>query len=120
VELFVHFAAGTAGALAAFTLLDWAPRREFIATLASGLWGVLPDGHWMLSDAGFAGAAAAWKAAHASAFANAFWLHRALDRAETGNTRLESAAALAVLAAAGVAYWYANDWSADGTGDREN
>jgi hypothetical protein len=75
---------------------------------------MLPDGHWMLHEAGLDGPAAAWKALHgSSALADLFWFHRLLDGAETGRPRVEMGVALAGLAVAVGVYYLANDWDAE-------
>ncbi|MFB6160951.1 MAG: hypothetical protein ABEJ61_07205 [Haloferacaceae archaeon] len=111
MQAVVHFAVGVVGALLVLTGVDWPVRREFLAAFASAFWAMLPDGHWLLSEFGVDGAAAAWKAVHGSALANLCWGHRLLDRAETGRPNLEAGVALAALVVAVGLYYRYNDWT---------
>jgi hypothetical protein len=113
MEALVHFAVGLTGGLLALLLVDWAPRREFLATFASGIWAMVPDGHWMFHEFGFDTVAAVWKAFHMTTLANLFWFHRVLDRSETGRPNLEMGVALfGLLVVVGI-YYTVNDWESD-------
>lgn len=113
MDALVHFAVGLSGGLVALLLVDWSPRREFLAAFASGVWAMVPDGHWMLHEAGLDASAAAWKAVHqSSVLTDLFWFHRLLDRAETGRPRIEMGVALVGLSVAVGLYYLANDWDA--------
>jgi hypothetical protein len=113
MDALVHFAVGLAGGLLALLLVDWPPRREFLATFVSGVWAMVPDGHWMLHELGIGAAAAAWKAAHTMSAANLFWFHRVIDRAETGRPKVETGVALFGLFVVVGLYYLGNDWDAD-------
>ena len=111
MDALVHFAVGLSGGLLALLLVDWHPRREFLATFASGVWALVPDGHWVFRGFGFETVADAWLVFHRSAFANLCWFHRFLDESETGNPKLETGVALAVLLVAVGVYAVVNDWT---------
>lgn len=113
MDALVHFAVGLTGGLLVLLLVDWPPRREFLATFVSGIWAMIPDGHWMLHEAGLDAPAAVWRTIHATNVANVFWFHRVLDRAETGRPKVEMGLALVGLALAVATYYVANDWGAD-------
>lgn len=113
MDALVHFAVGLSGGLLALLLVDWPPRREFLLTFSSGVWAMVPDGHWLLHEAGLEAPAALWKLAHATPAADLFWFHRVLDRNETGRPTVEMGAALAVLFVVVVVYYLGNDWDED-------
>ncbi|WP_372910422.1 hypothetical protein [Salinigranum sp.] len=113
MDALVHFAVGLTGGLLALLLVDWSPRREFLVTFASGVWAMIPDGHWMFHELGVDSVATAWRAAHATPAANLFWFHRVLDRSETGRPRVEMGVALVGLFVAVGAFYVVNDWDAD-------
>lgn len=110
MQALVHFTVGVVGALALLTVLDRPVREEFLVTFASGFWGMAPDGHWLLHEAGLAGPARVWRAFHASPTANLFWFHGVIDGLETGRPNLEAGIALAVLVVVVVGYYRFNDW----------
>jgi hypothetical protein len=110
MEAIVHFAVGLTGGLLLLLFVDWAQPREFLLTFASGVWAMLPDGHWMLSEFGLGGPAAVWKSFHMTAFADLFWFHRFLDTHETGRGNLEAGLSLLLLFAVVGLYYAANDW----------
>lgn len=112
MDIIVHFVVGLACGLLVLLFVDWPPRREFLFVFASGLWAILPDGHWMLTAFGLDGAAAVWKSFHRTVWANLFWFHRLLDNSETGRTNLEAGASLLFLFAVVAIYYVANDWRA--------
>lgn len=113
MQAIVHFAVGLAGGLLVLLFVDWEQPLEFLFLFASGIWAMLPDGHWMLSAFGFAGAAAVWKSFHQTAWANLFWFHHFLDASETGQNNLEAGASLLLLFVAVAVYYLANDWSVE-------
>ncbi|MDL0125606.1 hypothetical protein PNQ92_09315 [Halobacterium salinarum] len=87
-----HFAiGGTLTALAALYLL---PPTRYARTLVlfGGVWGMLPDIHWVTPVY-----AAEIKALHSSVFANVFWLHETLDVLDPTDSRLVGALSLAVF-----------------------
>jgi hypothetical protein len=110
MQLMVHFSVGLAGGLLVLTVVDVAPRVEFPAAFASGVRGVVPDGHWLLAEAGATGPAAVWKAAHGTAWANLFPFHGLLDHYETGRGVLEGGAALLLMLVVVAGYALLNDW----------
>jgi hypothetical protein len=111
MDLIVHFTVGLAGGLSLLLFVEWCPRRKFLAMFASGGWAMVPDGHWILRGVGFDTVAAAWRSIHdSSALVDVFWFHRLLDLNETGQPKLETAVALAVLSVVVVVYYVANDW----------
>jgi hypothetical protein len=110
MQAIVHFAVGMAGGLFLLLFVDWRQSREFLFTFASGVWAMLPDGHWMLSEFGFDGVAAAWKSLHRTALADLFWFHRFLDTHETGRGNLEAGVSLLLLFVVVGLYYVANDW----------
>jgi hypothetical protein len=112
MDALVHFAVGLAGGLLALLLVDWPPRWEFLASFGSGIWAMVPDGHWMLRVAGVDGPAAVWKSFHGTPVADVFWLHRLLDRSETGAPKVEMGVALVGLTVVVGLYFLGNDWSA--------
>ena len=113
MEALVHFSVGLTAGLLVLLVVDWAPSREFLFPFASGVWAMLPDGHWMLSEFGVDGPAAAWKAVHATAVADLFWFHRFIDTHETGRRNLEAGASLLLLVVAVGLYYLGNDWNPD-------
>jgi hypothetical protein len=113
MDALVHFAVGLTGGLFALLAVDWRPQSEFLATFASGVWAMVPDGHWMLHEAGFAAPASLWRAFHATSAANLFWFHHVLDQHETGRPKVEMGVAFAGLLLAVVVYYLGNDWDAD-------
>lgn len=111
MDALVHFAVGLAGGLLVFLVADWQPRSEFLATFVSGVWAMVPDGHWILREAGFVAAAETWRAVHASSpLMDVFWFHRLLDASETDRPNVEMGVALAGLLVAVGVYYVANDW----------
>ena len=110
MDALVHFAVGLAGGLLVLTLVDSPPRREVPLAFASGIWALLPDGHWMLVELGLDAPAPAWRALHRTAFANLFWFHRWLDLNETGRPNAEGGLALLILIVAVGVYYVFNDW----------
>jgi len=110
MDALVHFSVGVACGLLVLTAVDLRPRVEFPLAFASGVWALVPDGHWMLSEVGLAGPASVWKAFHATAVANVFWLHRLIDLSETARPKLEQGIALAGLLVAVTVYYAVNDW----------
>ena len=113
MDAIVHFAVGLTGGLLVLLFVDWPHRREFLFTFASGVWALVPDGHWMLTEFGIDGPAAVWKALHTTALANLFWFHRFLDTHETGRRNLEMGVSLLLLFVAVGLYYVANDWGAE-------
>ena len=113
MDALVHFAVGLAGGLLALLLVDWRPRREFLATFASGVWAMVPDGHWMLHELGFDAPASLWRSFHMTPVANVFWLHHFLDQHETGRPKVEMGVAFAGLLVVVVGYYLGNDWDPD-------
>lgn len=111
VQALVHFTVGVIVALSVLSVLDRPVREEFLTIFASGFWGMVPDGHWLLHEAGLNGVAGIWRAFHATPYANVFWLHGVIDGLETGRPNLEAGIALTVLAVAVVGYYWLNDWS---------
>ncbi|PSQ12470.1 hypothetical protein BRC93_02075 [Halobacteriales archaeon QS_5_70_15] len=110
MDIIVHFVVGLTFGLVVLLFVDWPQPREFLFIFASGLWAIIPDGHWMFSEFGFDGPAAVWKSFHQTAFANLFWFHRFLDNHETGRKNLEAGTSLLLLFVAVVTYYVANDW----------
>ena len=110
MDIIVHFVVGLTCGLVALLFVDWPQRREFLFVFASGLWAILPDGHWMLTEFGFDGPAAVWKSFHQTAWTNLFWFHHFLDNHETGRRNLEAGVSLLLLFAAVGVYYVANDW----------
>lgn len=111
MQLMVHFAVGLFMGLLFLTVINLAPQQEFLLMIASGFWGTLPDGHWVLLEVGLVDAAATWKAFHRTTWANLFWFHHFLDQHETGRNTLEGGIALGILLLVAVGYWVLNDWS---------
>jgi hypothetical protein len=110
MQAIVHFTVGLAGGLLVLLFVDWDQSREFLFTFASGVWALVPDGHWMLSEFGFDGPAAVWKSFHQTALANVFWFHHFLDGRETGRGNLEAGAGLLLLLVVVGVYYVANSW----------
>lgn len=111
MEALVHFALGLTGGLFALVFLDLHPRREFLMMFASGLWALIPDGHWVCRGLGLDSIADVWFAFHRSQFADLFWFHWTLDRGETGAPKAELAVALAMLCLSVGVYALFNDWN---------
>lgn len=111
MQALVHFTVGVCMALAILVFIDRPAREEFLLLFASGFWGLLPDGHWMLREAGLAGPAAAWQAVHRSPVVNVFWFHHYLDSIETGRNNLEAGVSLAVLLVLVFVYYRYNEWT---------
>jgi hypothetical protein len=113
MQALVHFTVGVFMALLALTFVRRPVRQEFLLAFLSGFWAMLPDGHWLLSEFGIHGAAAAWRTVHRSPYANAFWFHHFIDSVETGRANLEAGVALAILLVVVFGYYGYNDWSVD-------
>ena len=113
MQAIVHFAVGLTGGLLVLVFVDWTQSREFLFTFASGVWALLPDGHWMLSAFGIDGLAAAWRSVHMTPLVNAFWFHHFLDTHETGHDNLEAGASLLLLFVVVALYYLSNDWDAE-------
>jgi hypothetical protein len=111
MDAFVHFTVGLGGGLLALLLVNWPTQREFLVMFASGVWALVPDGHWMLHEAGFHAPASLWRAAHHTTAANLFWFHQIIDRAETGRPKVEMGVALVGLLLVVGVYYVVNDWS---------
>lgn len=90
IQALVHVTVGVSGALLALTVVEYPARDGFLSSFLSGLWALLPDGHWLAREAGLGGLASGWKAVHQSAYANVFWFHRATDSLETGRNILDA------------------------------
>jgi hypothetical protein len=87
-----HFAVGaTMTALVTMYLL---PPTRYARTLVvlGGIWGMLPDVHWVAPVY-----AAELKAFHGSVFMNVFWFHEALDVLDPTDSYTVAAAALGVF-----------------------
>ena len=87
-----HFAVGaTLTALAALYLL---PSTQYARTLTlcGGIWGMMPDIHWVSPVY-----AAELKTLHSSAFMNVFWFHETLDVLDPTDSYLVAAAAVSLF-----------------------
>jgi len=112
MDIVVHFVVGLTLGLVVLVVVDWPQHREFLFVFASGLWAILPDGHWMLTEFGLDGPAAVWKGFHRTVFADPFWFHHFLDASETGRKNLEAGMGLFFLFVAVGVYYAANNWEA--------
>lgn len=110
MDIIVHFVVGLTLGLVVLLFVDWPQRREFLFVFASGLWAILPDGHWMLAEFGLEGPAAVWKGFHRTAWVDVFWFHHLLDASETGRKNLEAGVSLFFLFVAVGIYYALNDW----------
>lgn len=110
MQAFVHFTVGVILALVILMVIDRPVSQEFLVMFASGVWGLIPDGHWMLREAGYVGVADRWRAVHETRFADLFWFHHYLDSIETGRNNLEAGIALAALCVVVVGYYWYNNW----------
>jgi hypothetical protein len=113
MQAIVHFTVGLTGGLLVLLFVDWRQSREFLFTFASGVWAMVPDGHWMLSEFGIDAPAAAWKAVHGTPLVNVFWFHHFLDEHETGRNNLEAGVSLLLLFVAVGVYYVANSWEVE-------
>ncbi|QLH76174.1 hypothetical protein HZS55_02130 [Halosimplex rubrum] len=87
-----HFAVGAACTAVVLTVI---PRVPFQRTLVvcGGIWAMLPDAWRFLPTAGARYA----HEFHATALANLFWFHSALDRADVGDSQATGVALLAAF-----------------------
>lgn len=108
MNAFVHFAVGLSLGLLILGVIEIATRTEFLLTFTSGVWALIPDGHWMLHAFGATDAAAVWKQFHRSPMANLFWFHRFIDRHETGQPKVEMEIALGLVSV--LFYYFVNSW----------
>ncbi|MFC7141319.1 hypothetical protein ACFQMA_15955 [Halosimplex aquaticum] len=76
-----HFAVGAACTGVALTLLPRIPFQRTLVVLG-GIWAVIPDA-WRFLPASAGGYAHDF---HATAWANLFWFHNVLDRADVGDS----------------------------------
>jgi len=77
-----HFAVGAACTAVALTLLVPSIPFQRTVVIAGGLWAMVPDAWRFLPTSSGAYA----HEFHATAWANAFWFHNALDRADVGDS----------------------------------
>ena len=87
-----HFAVGAMATALLLTLV--APRllRSPTVLVAGGVWGLLPDAHWVLprgSDL--------VHSLHVTTWANVFWFHHYLDGVDPSDSRPLAAAAIGAL-----------------------
>lgn len=87
-----HFAVGAMATALLLTLV--APRllRSPLVLVLGGVWGMLPDAHWVLP----------WgsdlvRSLHTTAWANVFWFHHYLDGVDPTDSRPLAAAAVGAL-----------------------
>jgi len=87
-----HFAVGAIGATCLISYL--LPDRTYTRTaiIASGIWAMLPDFHWVVPIF-----EAQFRAAHGSVVANVFWFHHLFDLADPSDSHRLAAVALGVL-----------------------
>jgi hypothetical protein len=113
MQALVHFAVGISGALVLLSFIDWPPQREFLAMFLSGIWAMIPDGHWLLREFGINGPATAWRSVHQTVFADIFWFHHLIDSMETGRNNLEAGISLLLLLTLVFGYYRYNDWTTE-------
>ena len=89
---------------------DWRPQIEFLLVFASGGWAMLPDGWYFLRYLGSGQLMLVGLEFHRSVFANVFWFHRILDLMESGNRRMEMAAAVIMLGTSVAMFTVFNGW----------
>jgi hypothetical protein len=77
---------GLAGVVTLLVLYRVAPGSRYRGVVLAGscVWAVVPDFHHVLGA--FPALQASWKAFHGSTLANVFWLHRAIDLADRGDS----------------------------------
>lgn len=87
-----HFAVGTMATALLLTLV--APRllRSPTALVAGGIWGMLPDAHWVLPRG-----SELVRSFHMTPYANVFWFHHYLDRVDPTDSTTFAAAAIGSL-----------------------
>ena len=102
-----HFAVGTMATALLLALI--APRllRSPTVLVAGGVWGMIPDIHWVLPRG-----SELVRSFHTTPYANLFWFHHFLDASETGQENLEAGASLLLLLVAVGIYYLENDWDA--------
>lgn len=113
MQAIVHFTVGVVFALAILTIVDRPVQQEFVVFFLSGFWAMIPDGHWLLREAGFNDVASAWRAVHGTPTANIFWFHQLIDSIETGRDNLEAGLSLGILFILVLTYYHFNDWSSE-------
>jgi hypothetical protein len=111
VQALVRFTVGVAGALAGLTVLDRSPREECLVTFLSGLWGMVPDGHWTLHELGLE-SGGGLAGAHGSSLVDVCWFHHTIDALETGRDNAEAGVVLVVLVVLVGTYYRYDDWTA--------
>jgi len=87
-----HFAVGAMATALLLTLV--APRllHSPTALVVGGLWGMLPDVHWVLP----AGSGAV-RSFHMSSWSNVFWFHNYVDGVDPGNSKKFAAGLVVAL-----------------------
>lgn len=70
-----HFAIGATGALVVILLLGRSPRRLWPVVLASGLWAIVPDAHWVHPPL----REVTKPVIHDTVVSNLFWFHGLVD-----------------------------------------
>jgi hypothetical protein len=111
MQALVHFTIGLSGALVVLIFVDWPPQQEFPLIFLSGVWAIVPDGHWLLWELGAIRPAMVWRAIHQTALADVFWFHHVIDSIETGQENLEIALSLWALLVAVFGYYHFNNWN---------
>lgn len=111
MKAITHFAVGMSVGVLLVTLFDLRAREEFVAVFLSGIWAMVPDGHWLFREMGVTSVAVVWRRFHQSSLANLCWFHRVLDTNETARPNVEAAMALLVLAVSIGIYYRYNDWT---------
>ena len=87
-----HFALGVLATALLFTVALPRAARSPTVILAGGVWGVVPDVHWVLPMG-----SALVKSFHGTVWANVFWFHQFVDIADPSNSRPLAAGIVALM-----------------------
>ena len=89
-----HFAVGTMATALLLALIAPHLLRSPTVLVAGGVWGMLPDIHWVLPRG-----SELVRSFHTTPYANLFWFHHYLDRVDPTNAETFAAAAVGALLA---------------------
>lgn len=96
-----HFAVGALFTVLLVVILAPHLLRSPTVVVAGGVWGMLPDTHWVLPVG-----AELVRSFHMTVWANLFWFHHFLDRADpTDSPKVAAATVILLLVVLSVSEW---------------